>query len=292
VRWEPFPSRDPRFASVDKTPGGHAVHIRVGGFMRKYLAAAVVIVAGFAAFAATCTVSNSSFTEINGRDTFAGQLTNDSGVDILAHRFRVAFIDNDNNLVEVTTVDGCLRSLQNGQDDFFSVRSNAAPSTTKYGLARLANLQEDPHFVVGQTADGNVAITGITATRVTDTLTVTGTIKNNDGDTLVDPAACVVVRDEDGNVLIAGKDDDINSLDEDETADFSVTFVVPDDIDLVDHVDVYVDGLDGDDDAAPIAPESVLDTGVTEQTPTVTGTPATSTPAPTETPTATPTTGM
>ena len=36
--------------------------------MRKYLAAAVVIVAGFAAFAATCTVSNSSFTEINGRE--------------------------------------------------------------------------------------------------------------------------------------------------------------------------------------------------------------------------------
>jgi hypothetical protein len=261
--------------------------------MRRYLALAVVAVAGFAAFAATCTVSNTSFTDINGHDTFAGELSNDSGIDILSHQFRVSFIDSNNNLVEVTTADGCLRSLQNGESDFFSVRANASAATTKFGLARLANLAEDPSFKVGQVADGDVSITDITATRTGMTLTVTGTIKNNDSDTLVDPAACVVVRDNDGNVVIVGKDDTINNLDEDESDTFSVTLTVPDDADSIDHVDVYVDGLDGSTSAAPIAPESVLDTNVTEQTPTVTGTPPTNTPVPTDTPvppTSTPTT--
>ena len=241
--------------------------------MRRYLAAAVVAVAGFAAFAATCTVSNTAITDINGHDTFAGQLTNDSGVDILAHRFRVSFIDNDNNLVEVTTVDGCLRSLQNGQDDFFSVKANAAAASTKYGLARLANLQEDSTFKVGQVADGNVDITG-------DRCDADGHDPHGYGhdhqqgcDTLINPAACVVVRDTDGNVVIVGKDDNINDLDKDESDTFSVTLTVPDDADVIDTVDVYVDGLDGDNDAAPIAPESALNTGITEQTPTVTGTP-------------------
>jgi hypothetical protein len=252
--------------------------------MRRYLALAVVAVAGFAAFAATCTVSNTSFTDINGHDTFAGELHNDSGVDMLAHKFRVSFIDSDNNLVEVSTTSGCLRSLQNGASDFFSVRANSASATTKFGLARLANLAEDPDFTVGQTADGDASITDITATRTGMTLTVTGTIKNNDSDTLVDPAACVVVRDNDGNVVIVGKDDGINNLDENETDTFSVTLTVPDDVDVIDHVDVYVDGLDGSTGAAPIAPESVLDTGVTEQTPTATGTPPTNTPTATDTP--------
>jgi len=257
--------------------------------MRKYLAAAVFAVAGLAAFAATCTVSNTSFTEIDGRDTFAGELNNDSGVDIRAHRLRVAFFDEDNNLVEVTTVDGCLRSLQDGEADFFSVRSSAAPSNTEFGISRLANLAEDPNFKVGTVADGDVDITGITATRTDETLVVAGTVENNDSDTLTDPAACVVVRDSDGNVLIVGKDASIEDLDDGETDGFSVTLTVPDDADLSDMVDVYVDGFDGDSDEAPVAPESVLDTNITEQTPTVTGTPPTSTPAPTSTPTAAPT---
>lgn len=256
--------------------------------MRKYLAAALVVVAGVAAFAATCTVSKTSFTEINGKDTFAGQLTNDSGVDILAHRFRVAFIDDNNNLVEVTTVDGCLRSLQNGQSDFFSVRANAPSATTKYGISRLANLAEDPAFKVGAVAQGNVSITAITATRVGMTLIVTGTITNNDSDTLTDPAACVVVRDVDGNVVIVGKDS-ISNLANTGSGAFSVTLTVPDSVTSIDRVDVYVDGLDGNSNAAPIAPESVVNTGITELTPTVTGTPATSTPTNTATNTATPT---
>ncbi len=257
--------------------------------LKKLIVAAVFGLAGLAAFAGTCTVTHISLVETDGtHDTFGGQIDNGSGVNILNHNFLVAFLDANNNLVETKTVPGCLRSMQDGTSDFFSATSTELSSNTKVGLARLAF---DSAFKVGGVADGDVSLSDIEVSRNGETLSITGTIKNNDNDTLVDPAVCIVVRDSDDNVLITGKDTSINDLDEDETDTFSVAITVPDD-ETADTVDVWVDGLDGSSDDAPIAPASDLNNAVGESTATPTGTPATSTPTgtpATETPTATPT---
>lgn len=259
--------------------------------LKKLIVVAVFGLAGLAAFAGTCTVTRISLVETDGtHDTFGGQIDNGSGVDILNHNFLVAFLDANNNLVETKTVPGCLRSLQDGTSDFFSATSTEASSNTKVGLARLAF---DSGFKVGGVADGDVSLSDIVVNRNNETLSITGKIKNNDNDKLVDPAVCIVVRDSADNVLITGKDTSIADLDENDTDTFSVAITVPDD-NTADTVDVWADGLDGSSTDAPIAPASDLNNAVTEcvatstatKTPTTTPT-ATGTPAPTDTPAAT-----
>jgi hypothetical protein len=251
---------------------------------------AVFGLAGLAAFAGTCVITRISLVKTDGtHKTFAGQLDNSSGVNILQHNFVVAFLDSGNNVVDTKTVEGCTRSIQDGKSGFFSATSSMPASDTSVGLARIAF---DSTFKVGSVVIGDISISNVTVTRTGTSLVVTGKIKNNASDKLVSPAACIVVRDVDGNVLITGKDDSVSDLSQDATDTFSVTIKVPDD-DTAQTVDIWVDGLDGTSSGAPIAPESNLDNAVKcPSANTATNTPAntsTNTPAATSTGTITPT---
>lgn len=252
--------------------------------LKKFLIAAVFGLAGLTAFAGTCVVTNISLTPIGTHDAFAGELQNGSGVNILQHNYVVAFLDSSNNVVEVKIVPGCLRSIRNGESDFFSATSSADTATTNVGLARLAF---DSTFKVGDTAAGNVTVTVNSVIRNVNTLTISGNIKNNDTDTLVSPAACVAVFDTDGRVIIVAKvtvDDIANGA----NRNFSVDVDVPTDTAKADHVNVYVDGLDGSADANPINPAAVLNKSVNGcPTATNTATPVTNTSTATNTPDAT-----
>lgn len=245
---------------------------------------ALVSVIALAAIAATCTVQKISLTEINERDTFAGELHNDSGVDILNHKIQVSFLNDNLAVVEVQTVNGCLRSLQDGAVNFFSVQSTLDGDDTDIGLARMANIAEDPAFKVGNVEQGNISFSDIEAVRTGGELVITGTLTNDDGDALEDPAVCAVVYDEDGNVIVVGRDV-LSDLAIDASGAFSITVDVPDDAELVDSIDVWGDGLEDD---TPIQPESDEDNAITvvptnTTTPTATPT-ATNTPEPTATP--------
>jgi hypothetical protein len=241
---------------------------------KKLIVAAVFGLAGLAAFAGTCTITHLSLVKTDGtHKTFGGQLDNSSGVDILQHNFLVAFIDGNNNLVETTTVEGCLRSVQDGKSDFFSATSTQPASNTMVGLARIVF---DSTFKVGPVAAGDVTISVTGVTRTGTSLVVTGTIKNNATNTLVEPHACVVVRDASDNVLIVKGDTGISDIAHNGTQSFSVTITVPDDTTAA-TADVWVDGLDGNSSGAPIAPESDLNNSVVVGTPTPTGTPVTPT---------------
>jgi hypothetical protein len=250
--------------------------------VKRFIPVALLGAIGLAAIAATCTVQNVSLTKIGDHDVFAGELHNDSGVDILNHKIQVSFLNNNLAVLEIRTVNGCLRSLQDGKVNFFSVSSTQDADQTSIGLARMANLQEDPAFKVGNVAQGNISFSNVTAIRTGTSLTVTGTLKNDDGDPLNSPAVCAVVYDEDGRVVIVGRDT-LANLAVNASGAFSVTLAVPDNSDLVDTVDLWADGLE---DSVPTAPESSLNHAVTVQaTSTASPTPtATSTPVPTETP--------
>jgi len=247
--------------------------------LRRLLAIGIIGLAGIAVMAQTCIVTNEALTTVDDRDVFAGEMQNDSGVDILQHRYRVAFLNSNGAVVETQTVDGCLRSLPDGGSDFFSATSSQPDESTTIGLARLANLAEDPNFKVGTVENGDIVLSDVTATRTGGTLTVEGTLTNDNNDTLEDPIVCVVVWNEDGRVITTGKDSSIDDLDEGESEDVSIEIPVPDDADQVNEVDVWADGLE---DGVPVEPGSEEDVAVAE-------TPAgTSTPTATASPTATP----
>jgi hypothetical protein len=250
--------------------------------VKRLIPLAVIGIAALAAFAATCTIQAEKLTLIGDSDTFAGELHNDSGVNILNHKIKVAFLNENGSVLETRTVNGCLRSLQDGAVNFFSVASSLDADDTDIALARMANLAEDTTFKVGEVEQGNLSFSGVVVTRSGDSLTVTGTLTNDDGDTLEDPAVCVVVYNDDGRVLIVGRDAGLEDLEPDENDTFSVTLTVVNDSDEVASVDLWADGLEDD---TPIEPVGDLENDVTVSTPTPTGTPATATPVPTETPT-------
>ncbi|MEX2224889.1 MAG: FxLYD domain-containing protein [Dehalococcoidia bacterium] len=258
--------------------------------MRRIVGVALLAAIALAATAATCVVTHESLTTIGEHDTFAGEMENDSGVDILNHRFRVAFLNSNGAVVETVSVEGCLRSLQDGGSDFFSAASRLPASMTAIGLARMANAAEDPSFSIGEVEDGAIVINEVTAVRVGTTLTIEGTITNNDDDTLEDPVVCATVWNDENRVITTKKVGNIDDLAKGEASTFTIAITVPDSSKLVHQVDVWADGLEDDD---PVEPSSLGDVVVTVVAPTatatatVTGTPATSTPVNTATPTAT-----
>jgi len=246
------------------------------------LAVGVLAAVALLLIAATCVVTKESLTTIGDNDTFAAEIENDSGFDILAHRFRVAFLNANGAVVETVTVEGCLRSLQDGGSDFFSASSRLPAATTRIGLGRLANIAEDPDFRLGRVEDARIIVSDVTAVRTGTTLTVEGTITNEDNDTLEDPVACAVVWNDGNRVVTTRKVSNIADLAPGASAPFTIVVPVPDDSKLVQQVDVWADGLESGD---PAEPSSLGDVDVTAVA--ATSTPTATATGPANTPTAT-----
>ena len=258
----------------------------------KKLAVLILGIAGLSAFAGTCVVKNTKLSEVNGDPVLSGEIRNETDADFLAHKILVAFLDDNNNVLQTKSVDGCLRSLQSGTSDFFAATSNEDPADVDKTLQRL----DFAGLKVGQTVDGDLNFENdMKITRNGDKLVVTGTITNDDSDDLGDVRVCAVMRDNDGAVLNVVRDD-VSDLDSDESGAYSVTVNVEDGSD-VETVDLWADAINVDKDDAPTNPVSDLDNssigGCSTSTPTPTGTlPATNTPTNTPgagTATATPT---
>jgi hypothetical protein len=255
--------------------------------VKKWLVLGLLAATAVAAFAGTCVIKNGRLTTIDGKKVFAAQIDNDSGVDILQHNYIVAFVDGSGNVLETKTVEGCLRSLQDGGTNYYSVKSTTAAGSIANSLSRIAF---DSAFKVGQTESIDATLSEVRIRREDDSLKVSGKVKNNDSEQLDDINVCVVVKDEDGNILVVAKTSNIDDLDEDDEDDFSITVQVLDDENDVDKVDVFVDGLV---DGVPTDAESDVDNNVTNcsdptNTPTRTNTPiGTATPTNTALPTLT-----
>jgi len=254
--------------------------------MKRKLLAAGFVIAGILAFAGTCTVQHINLTTIGSQKIFAGEVHNDSGADFLQHRVRVAFFDSNNNLLDEKVVTPCLRSLPNGEADFFSAASSSSSGSVKAAIARL----EYGTTLKGGTPDiGSGTITNITVTRDGTSLRVQGTLKNTDSTKLEAPNVCAVVYDSTDDVVLVGLDESLSDLIQNGTDTFDITLTVVDSTSTTDHVDIWADGMHGN---TPV--EAISSTGrdvtlaTATPTPTITKTP-TVTVTPTKTPTATPT---
>ena len=222
-----------------------------------------------------------SFTEIGNRFYFAGEIKNNTGVDVFGDNVSTQFLDSSNNLVGAAgTVKACKRAWPAGGTNYFEA-STADEDIKKV----IAKLKLDTTFGVGEASTANLTISNVSILRNDDELTVTGTVTNNDNDQIDDVRVCIVIRNDDDEIVRVLLDDlSPADLDEDDDGDFSFTSVdVLDDVNDTDTVDIYVDGIvDGD----PSEPEEDLNNDVVEGTATPTRTP---TPGPTSTPTPTPT---
>ena len=258
---------------------------------KRVIALAAILGLGFMGFGATCNLLHFSLTQIGTHDTFAGELQNNTGANFLGHKFKVAFVNSNGDVVDTKTgVDGCLRSWQNGASDFFSVASTTSSSTT---AAAIGSLDLGSPLIVGTTVNGDATISNVVTSRDATSMTVTGTLKNNDSVTLTSPAVCIVVYNSSNNVVTTAKGT-LSSITAGASRDFSVTVTVPDSTTSVNHVDVWADGLENN---IPIDPVSRTGATVATATPTntatVTATPCSTGGTPTTcTPTATPTTTL
>ncbi len=207
-----------------------------------------LLLAGIIAFAGTCTLEHYQLQTIGSNDTYAGEIHNDTGTNFLQHNVVVAFVDINGAVVDSQTVTPCLRTLQTGAATYFSAQSAEPAATTANAVARL---EYGSSLKVGTAATGSGTISNLSINRNNTTLTVTGTFKNTDSTTLAAPNACAVVYSNTGKVLVVKLDQSMPDLSASASDTFSMTMTVPNSTSLVDHVDVYVDGLQ---DGVPILP--------------------------------------
>jgi hypothetical protein len=232
-------------------------------------------VVALAIFASGCTLLL-TFTEIGNTFYFAGEIKNNTGVDVSGDNVRRQFLNSSNQTIGAEgTVDACKRAWPAGSTNYFEA------STTDDDVKKvIAKLKLDSSFDINEPSTANLSFSNISILRDGDELTVTGTVKNNDNDEIVDVRVCIVVRNDDDDIVrVLVEDLSPADLDEDEDGDFSFTDVaVLDDDNDTATVDIYADGIiDGD----PSEAEEDLNNTIVEGTATPT---ATSTPVPTATP--------
>jgi len=256
----------------------------------KKLALLVFALAGLSAFAATCVIRNVGETEIGGDLVYGAEMRNETGLNILNHRFLVGFIDDDGEVINTKNATQCSRTMQANASNYYSADSGVDPDDVGVVLSRMVI---DSGLKLGTALNSDLEITNITAVRDGDELRVTGTVTNDGNDDYEDVIVCIVVFNDQDDVVIVALESEFD-LDADDSQDFSVTVEVTNDDDDTDRVLVVADAKNAEEDdqfTKPVSEEEdVVD--CTAATATATGTPATATPTitptdPTQTATAT-----
>ena len=223
--------------------------------MKKLAAILAVVGLGLAGFAGTCNLLQTSLTQIGSTDTYAGALQNNTGANFLGHAFKVTFVDAYGNIIDQrTNVSGCLRSWQNGTSDFFSVASTQPAAST---VSAIASLDYSQPLVAGSTLATSSTVTGVTASLNGTTLTVAGTLRNNDAVTMVSPDVCAVVYNSSGNIVVTQMST-LGSLNPSTSINFTMSITVPGGTVSSNTVTVWADGLENNVPTTPIQSASTV----------------------------------
>lgn len=252
----------------------------------KKLVVLVFVLAGLSAFAATCVIRNVGETEIGGDLVYGAEMRNELGLNILNHRFLVGFIDEDGEVINTKNATQCSRTMQANASNYYSADSGVDPDDVDVVLSRMVI---DSGLKLGTALSSDLEITNVTAVRVGNDVRVTGKITNDGNDDYEDVIVCIVVFNDQDDVVIVALEDKFD-LDSDDSQDFSVTVKVTNDDDDTDRVLVVADAENADEDNQFTKPVSVgkdvVDCTAATATPTGSAT-NTSTATPTFTPTGT-----
>jgi hypothetical protein len=255
--------------------------------MTKFVFLAALAAIGAIVIAATCTIRFAAITIIDGNVWYSAEMEYKDGPNIINHKFAIGFIEGSTNPA-TKTVDGCLRSLQSGNSNFYSADSGLDEGDADTAVSRLVG-----PVTFGDTVNGDVNFSNIEATFNEDDekVVVTGRLTNDDNDDLEDLRVCIVLRKDDGRITMVKVDNNNYDLNPDESVNFSVEVPATDDEDDAATVDLYVDGKNADEDDRVTDPQEDLDNDVdvcVDPTNTPTGPTATATNTNTPVPTITP----
>jgi hypothetical protein len=261
----------------------------------KKIAVLVLALASLAAFAGTCVIRNVGETEIDGDLVYGAEMHNEIGVNILQHRFLVGFIDEDGEVVATKNATQCTRTLQANASNYYSADSGHDPDEIDVVLSRMVI---DSGLKIGTALDSDLKLSNVKAIRDGEDLRVTGNVENDGNDDYEDVIVCAVVFNDNDDVVVVQLHAKFD-LDGGDDQDFTITIPVTNKDDDSDHVSVFADAENADEDNALVEPVSKTDVNAvdcTAKTATPTGTiAATDTATPTSTPvtpTATPTTNV
>ncbi len=236
--------------------------------MKRIIAVLAIVGLGLAGFAGACNLLNFSLTQVGANDIYGAQLQNNTGTNFLAHSFKTGFVDANGNLVDSRTgVSGCLRSWQNGASDYFSVTSTVGAATTANAIGAL---DLGSPLIVGNTISTSSALSNVKAstpalsavgqTSATVSMTVSGTLKNNDSTTYAAPNICAVVFNNNNQVVLTQKQT-FGDLGTGASTNFSMSVTVPNSSTSVSSVVVWADGLENNVPTTPISSSAPLNTG-------------------------------
>jgi hypothetical protein len=171
--------------------------------------------------------------------------------------------------------------MQAGASNYYSADSTVDPDDVGPVLSRMVI---DSGLKIGQALDNDMEIDVDSVSRNGGTLTVVGSVENTGNDDYEDVIVCVVLFNDDGDVVLVVLSDEFD-LDADATEDFTITAEVASDSNDVDTVSVLADAKNADEDDKLTEPVEEDDINVVVGTPTPTNTPAPATNTPTATPT-------
>lgn len=219
----------------------------------KKLAVLVFVLAGLSAFAATCVIRNVGETEIGGDLVYGAEMRNETGLNILNHRFLVGFIDDDGEVINTKNATQCSRTMQANASNYYSADSGVDPDDVGVVLSRMVI---DSGLKLGTALANDLEFSNITAVRVGDDLRVTGRVTNDGNDDYEDVIVCIVVFNDQDDVVIVALESEFD-LDAGDSQDFSVTVEVTDDDDDTDRVLVVADAKNAEESDQFTKPVSV-----------------------------------
>lgn len=210
----------------------------------KKLVVLLFAIAGLSAFAGTCVIRNDGRMEVDGDLVYGAEMFNDTGVDILQHRFLVGFLDDDGEVINTKNATQCTRTLQAGASNYYSADSTVDPDDVGPVLSRMVI---DSGLKLGQALENDITIeSGTDAIRDDNDIRVTGEVTNDGNDDYEDVRICVVVFNSDDDVVVVELADEFN-LDADDSKNFTVTVPVSSDDSDAEYVHVLVDAVNADE---------------------------------------------
>ncbi|MEX0751214.1 MAG: FxLYD domain-containing protein [Dehalococcoidia bacterium] len=236
----------------------------------KKLAVLVFVLAGLSAFAATCVIRNVGETEIDGDLVYGAEMRNETTLNMLNHRFLVGFIDDDGEVINTKNATQCSRTMQANASNYYSADSGVDPDDVDVVLSRMII---DSGLKLGIALASDLEISNVVAVRDGDDVRVTGTVKNDGNDDYEDVIVCIVIFNDQDDVVIVVLEDEFD-LDSDDSQSFSVTVGVTDDDDDSDRVLVVADAVNADENdqfTKPVSQAEDVD-ACTANTATPTGT--------------------
>lgn len=161
---------------------------------------ALILLTAFAVFgaAAKCIENDSVYVDADGYTHIVGNMTNETDISATSVTLVGRLFDAGDNLIAETTAEVCPRSVQPHSQNVFDLRfpSPNLPAAARYEVRPIAG-----ETVPDTLPSGNLVLVGMAAYRVTGTLQVSGSVRNDGAIAYEQLRYCSAAYDAAGKVI-------------------------------------------------------------------------------------------